>query len=176
MSSFLIPAQALEAVGVYGGMNIADFGSGSGFFTRAAARAVGPEGSVWAVDIEQGLLDRVHALGLAEGLTNIELMQGDVSAHEGSHLPSARFDLVILANILFMLEEKKGALVEARRVLRPGGRALLIDWSSSHGGLGPHPEHVVTAKQIEALCDEVGLEVLDEVPAGAYHWGLIARA
>lgn len=176
-STFLHPTKTLEAVGIYGGMKVADFGAGSGFFTRAAARLVVPDGTVWAVDTQSALLDRVMSLSLAEGLQNVEIIKGDVSIINGTHLSADSFDLVIVSNLLFMLEAESGeridCLKEAYRILKPGGRVLLVDWSASHGGLGPESAHVITLSEAEDISEEVGFRVLDEVPAGNYHWGLI---
>ena len=124
-SSFLNPAKALAAAHLHEGMSVADFGAGSGFFARAAARAVGEGGVVWAVDAHQDLLPRLKNLALAEGLHNIEVMRGDLERPGGSHLPALRFDLVIAANVLFSAENKEALAAEAARVLRKGGRALI---------------------------------------------------
>ncbi len=173
--SFLHPTQTLRAAGVTEGMCVADFGAGSGFFTRAAARLVGPIGVVWAIDVHRDLLTRVKNLGTAEGLSNIEIAWGDVALPKGSHLPAQSCDLVLITNILFMLESKREVLHEAARVLKPQGQILLIDWTSSHDGLGPHPDHIFTEAAARTVCEQEGFSVLRPVPAGAYHWGLIVR-
>ncbi len=174
-SLFLNPTKVIEAAGVHEGMQIADFAAGSGFFTRAAARKVEPQGTVWAVDIQQDLLPHIKHLALAEGLKNVEVIHGDVTDQDGSHLPPASFDMVIAANILFVVEDKRGLLSEINRVLKVNGRALLIDWSGSYGGLGPHPKHVVTSDSAQSLCKEGGFSVIQDIPAGAYHWGFMVR-
>jgi ubiquinone/menaquinone biosynthesis C-methylase UbiE len=174
-SSFLHPAETLHAVGLHEGDHVADFGAGSGFFTRAAAREVGVHGVVWAVDVNQDLLPRVKNMCQTEGLDNVEVVHGDVSTPGGSHLPDATFDLVIAANILFATENKAALLGEIARVLKVGGRALLVDWTDSHGGLGPHPDHVVTMGAVKKLCIDADLDVVGDIPAGAYHWGLCVR-
>ena len=174
-SSFLHPTQALRAAKVADGMRVADFGSGSGFFTRAAARLVGQSGLVWAVDAHQDLLSRVKNLSLQEGLHNVEVVHGNVEKKGGSHLPDENFDLVIIANLLFAAEYKEALAKEAHRVLRKGGRVLIIDWTESFGGLGPHPDHVVSADHAQTLFELNGFTRLGAVPAGAYHWGMIMK-
>src|SRR3989344_2236513 len=93
-SSFLNPALVVRAARLYEGLTVADFGAGSGFFTRAAARLVGERGIVWAVDVHQDLLPRLKNLALAEGLRNVEVVCGDVEKQKGSHLPEGNFDVV----------------------------------------------------------------------------------
>jgi ubiquinone/menaquinone biosynthesis C-methylase UbiE len=172
---FLHPASAVRAAGIHEGMLVADFGAGSGFFTRAAAREVGEGGAVWAVDQNRELLPRIKNLSLAEGLNNVEVIHGDIELVGGTNLPEGRFDLVLLSNVLFMLEHKGECAAEIRRVLKKSGRALVIDWSGSFGGLGPRSDHVVTEEAARTLFEHHGFSTGASVPAGAYHWGFVVR-
>ncbi len=174
-STFLEPAAALAAAGVSEGMRVADFATGSGFFTRAAAHAVGESGVVWAVDIHREMLSRVKNLAAAECLHNVEVVRGDIEQQGGSNLPEGQFDLVIAANVFFTLEHPEGFVAEAARVLAPGGAALVVDWKDSFGGLGPHPSHVVTREAIEQLFLGAGFVDPVDILCGAYHWGFLIR-
>ena len=172
-SSFLNPTQALRAAKLHEGQRVADFGAGSGFFTRAAARLVGEGGLVWAVDVHQELLPRLKNLSLQEGLHNVEVVHGDVEKAKGSRLPADNFDLCVISNLLFGAEHKEQIAKEAHRVLRKTGRALVIDWAGSFGGLGPEEKAVVTADHARTLFELNGFTYVDAVPAGAYHWGML---
>lgn len=174
-SSFLNPSAAIKMAGMHEGMHVADFGAGSGFFTRAAARAVGESGVVWAVDSNSELLPRIKNIAQAEGLRNVEVVRGDIEVVGGSGLPDASVDFCILTNVLFTLEHRGECVAEMRRVLKKSGRALVIDWSASHGGLGPHESHVLTAPAAQTLLESHGMGVIGQVPAGAYHWGFVVR-
>jgi ubiquinone/menaquinone biosynthesis C-methylase UbiE len=156
-------------------MQVADLGSGAGFFARAAARAVGEGGVVWAVDLNRELLSRIKNFAAAEGLYNVQVVHGDAEIVGGSNLPAESFDFVIAANLLFTVENKGEAIGEIRRLLKKTGRALVIDWQDSFGGLGPRPDHVVSAAQGKKLLEQHGMSVLGRVPAGAYHWGFVVR-
>lgn len=174
-SSFLNPVKAIRAAGIQDGMHVADFGAGSGFFTRAAAREVGPRGVVWAVDTHKDILTRIKNLAVAEGLHNVEILRATLEAKGGTALPAAKFDVVIAANILFSSENKEAVVAEMARVLHRGGRALVIDWSDSHGGLGPHPDHVCTFEDAQKLFTAAGFQYESDIPAGEFHWGCILR-
>jgi len=174
-SSFLHPTRSLELAGITEGMRVVDFGSGSGFFTRAAARLVGPEGEVWAVDLHPELLVRTKNLALAEGLQNVEVMRGDIEKPRGSNLPDLYADFGIVSNVLFSVDHKMGFMREVERVLAPGGHALVIDWRASFGGLGPHPSHVITIGAVRDVCESAGLQYVRDSEAGEYHWGFIVR-
>lgn len=156
-------------------MYVADLGTGSGFFARAAARVVGPQGVVWAVDAQQEMLPRLKNVAEGEGLANIEVLQGDAEVVGGTHLPEGAFDMAIAANILFSVEHKHEFVAEVRRILKKGGVALVVDWSDSHGGLGPHPGHVVTEVQAHKLFEDQNFSIVKKLHTGAYHWGFTAR-
>ena len=176
-SSFLNPGKILATSGLHEGMHVADFAAASGFFVRAAARLVGPQGSVWAVDLDREHLPRIKNLATAEGSHHVEVVQGNIAQVKGSHLPDEAMDFIILANTLFTHEPKEYAAVlkEVERVLKTGGLALIVDWTDSHGGLGPHPDHVITEATCKGLLAKAGLTVVHTTPAGSYHWGLIVR-
>ncbi len=173
-SSFLNPAKALALANLHEGQSVADFGAGSGFFTRAAARLV-ESGTVWAVDDNGELLSRIKSLAITEGLRNVEILRGNIESPKGCGLPADHFDVVIAANILFSAQHKKQVVAEIKRVLTSTGRAIVIDWSDSHGGLGPLPEHVITEDTARALFEDAGFVYQGAVPAGEYHWGFIVR-
>jgi len=174
-SSFLNPQQTLGSAHISQGSRVADLAAGSGFFARAAARAVGHEGQVWAIDPNPDMLVRLKNLAVGEGLHNIEVARGTVEKLNGTKLPDATMDVAILANALFGVENKEAAAAEAYRVLRRAGRLVLVDWTDSHGGLGPHPGHVVTQAQAKEIFEAAGFAQPEDIPAGAYHWGLILR-
>lgn len=179
-SLFLNPAEALRAAGVGEGMHVADFGASSGFFTRAAARLIAglhsdDLGGVWALDSNPDLLARIKSLAAAEGLHNVEILRANVESPQGSHLPAGQFDFAIVANLLFSVENKDALAREVARVLHPGGRALIIDWRDSFGGMGPHPDHVVSADAARTLMERNGFSPGHDIPAGEYHWGFVVR-
>ncbi len=174
-STFLNPGAVIAAAQVGEGMRVADFGTGSGFFARAAARAVGEGGVVWAVDAHRDMLPRLANLALGEGLHNVHVVWGTVEKEGGSNLPPEHFDIVIIANLLFAAEHKKALAQEAARVLRPGGQVLVVDWKDSFGGLGPHLGHVVTVGAGRDLFEGAGFAYVRDIPAGEYHWGFLAR-
>lgn len=175
MTSFLNPSAAIAAAHISPGSHIADLAAGSGFFARAAARATGPDGLVWAVDAHGDMLARLKNLAQGEGLHNVEVVRGSFERHKGTHLQDASLDMAILANALFSAVDREVAAAEACRVLRKAGRLLLIDWTGSHGGLGPHEGHIITAAQARRVFEPAGFAWEEDIPAGAYHWGLILR-
>jgi len=101
------------------GQVILDVASGTGHAAVAAARAVGPQGRVVAVDASPEMYERAKQKVVRLGLTNVEVRQGDGAALA---LPVASFDAVICASAIYTFPDIPAALLEWRRVLKPGGR------------------------------------------------------
>lgn len=155
---------------------VADFGAGSGFYSLASAHAIAAgNGKVYAIDVQKDLLERIKTLASNQGISNIEVVWGDVEAQKGSKLRDGLVDMVIVANLLFQVPEKQAVIAEAKRVLKPRGRLLVVDWSESFGGTGPAQADVVTASTVKTLGATVGLSFEKEVSAGEHHYGLLFR-
>lgn len=157
-------------------MTVADFGSGSGHYVLETARRIGNTGTVYAVDIQKNLLEKIKTEAGKNNLTNVEIVWADLEGPEGSRLASGAVDFLVISNILFQLRDKIGLAREASRVLKSGGRAAVIDWSESGtGGLGPAPSAVVAQKEAERIFTQEGFTEEREFPAGSNHYGLIFR-
>lgn len=163
----------LEKLNLAPGDMIADFGAGSGIYTIEASRQVGNKGKIYAVEIQQELLEKIKSSANKESLVNIEYFWGDLEELGGSKLGDSSMDGVILANILFQAEKKDILLKEAYRVLKPRGRLLVVDWSGSFSNLGPPEEHVVKEEEASRLATQAGFHQEGGFRAGDYHYGLI---
>lgn len=152
-----------------------DLGAGSGFYSLAAARIVGHEGRVFAVDVQKDLLDRLYQSAQGEGLHHLEVIWGDIEHYGGSKLREGSADVVLVCNTLFQVEDKKKTLEEAMRLLRPGGRLVAVDWTGSHFGMGPEESLIITQEEAQSLLSEVGFKEDSAFDAGPHHWGLIVR-
>jgi SAM-dependent methyltransferase len=118
--------RVLEALALASGERVLDVGAGPGFLAAAAAEAVGPTGHVCGVDISEPLLAYARE---RTTLPWLEFRNGDATA-----LPfaDATFDVAVSMQVLEYVPEVDAALAEIARVLRPGGRALVVDtdWDS----------------------------------------------
>lgn len=171
---FADPYSNIRQFGLEEGMHVADFGSGSGHYTNAAAEIVGDEGKVYAIDIQQELLKKVKNLSRDEDRKIIEVIWGDITRPQGTKLADSLVDAVIVSNVLFQLSDVEGALAEAHRVLKSKGRLLLIEWSESFGGIGPHPENIISKERARALFEAGGFVFDREITEpGAHHYGLV---
>ncbi len=172
---FSDPQHNIEQLGLSDGAVVADLGSGSGFYSLAAAQAVAPTGRVYSVDAQKDLLERLKKEAQRLHIRNIDVLSGDLEKLGGSRLRESSCDVAIASNIIFMVEDKKSFLLEAKRILKPSGRLLLVDWSASFSGMGPHPGHVVYKEEAMKLALAVGFAFDREIHAGTHHYGIIFR-
>ena len=160
------------------GMKVADLGAGTGHYARAAAAVVGREGRVYAVDVQEDVLKHAALNMPRHGEGVVEYVWGNVEQEGGTKLREHALDAAILANCLFQIasEHQAGLVAEIQRILKSGGKLLVVDWAGSYGGVGPAPEHVVTEHAAESLFIGAGFHKEEAFRAGPHHYGLIFSA
>lgn len=173
--SFANPQQNIKHLGLSAGMSVADLGAGTGYYSLEAAKLVGQEGEIFAIDIQKDLLDRLSNEIQERGLKNIHVVWGDAENVGGTNIRQDGVDRVIASNVLFQTESKSGFIHEVKRILKPDGKLMLIDWSESFAGLGPAPQQVVDEKTARELFENNGFELEKTFEAGAHHYGLVFR-
>lgn len=172
---FLHPEGIVERFGLRPGMAVADFGCGAGYFTIPAARAVGANGKVWAIDIQKNALELMKSRANLEQLLHVEPVWADLELPQGSHLPNGAVDFVVIANILFQVDKKREVLHEAWRVLRTGGGAAILEWDETPFPAGPPLVLRVPRKTALAFAREAGFRTEEEFNAGDHHYGLLLK-
>ena len=166
------PEKIAAGFGLKEGMTVADFGSGSGYFTILLGKSVGVEGKVFALDIQESALDNVRVKAKAVGLENIETIRSNLEVPGSSGLADKSQDMVLLANILFQSEQKADIIKEATRVLKSGGSLVVIDWKRTAGGFGP-PDNLRTDDiAMRSLILGEGLVFENDIDAGQFHYGM----
>ncbi len=173
MGGFLQPERIVSRLDIRPGMVVADFGAGGGYFSIPAARKVGENGKVYAIDIQPHAVDLIRSKANLAHLLNIETIWADLERPEGSHLPSNGVDFVILANILFQAEAKGEIFKEARRVLHTGGRLAVLEWDETPFPAGPAMTLRTPKAGVKRMAEEAGFELEKEFDAGSHHFGLL---
>jgi ubiquinone/menaquinone biosynthesis C-methylase UbiE len=158
------PGPIIERSGFRPGMRVLEVGCGSGSYTTFVARAVGPEGEVFALDIQPEMLAQIQAkLEKPENrdITNIRLVE-----HSAYNLPfeDDHFDLVYMITVLQEIPDRRQALSEIHRVLKPEGRLAVTEFL-------PDPDYVPAASTIRQ-CASAGF-ALDALLGNA--WTYTAR-
>jgi ubiquinone/menaquinone biosynthesis C-methylase UbiE len=171
---FSDPIKNLAELDVQDGMKVADIGAGSGFYSIETAKKVGARGLVYAVDIQQDLLERLKKSAALVGLHNIEIIWGNAEKIGGTKLRENIADRVIVSNVLFQIESKDrdNFVLELKRIVKPGGKLLLVDWQSGSPLTPPNAVSVMTA---EALFQKAGWTLEKNFDAGDHHYGIILK-
>lgn len=170
---FLDPGKIMSEFDIQEGMSIADFGCGTGYFTILLGQKVGKDGKVYALDVQEPPLDSVRAKAKAAGLENIETVRANLEVLGGSRLPDNSQDMVLLANILFQSTKKAEIISESARVMKAGGRLIVIDWKRSAGGFGPPDELRTEQADMRALAPENIFSFQKDIDAGSFHYGMM---
>jgi len=119
--------RVIEALNVKAGEAVADLGAGSGLFTRPLARQVAPGGIVYAIDINQALLDHIEETARELKLDNIRT----VLAGESDPRIPAPVDLVLIVDTLHHIQNRGNYLKILPRYLKPSGRVAVIDFAKN---------------------------------------------
>ena len=103
---------------------VADIGSGSGAFSIPMAKAIAPNGILYAVDIDQAMLDHVAARAKEAGVTNLRTVLGE---YDDPKLPLKNVDVAFFHRVLHMIEHRQAYLNATAKYLKPDGRVVVID-------------------------------------------------
>jgi len=172
MNSFLDPAKVLKQFKLKENMKVADFGCGSGGWTIPLAKILKKE-KIYAFDIQEEMLSGLRNRAKLENIQSIETRRCDLEQPKSTGLKDNFLDFVLIPNLLFQIENKKAIMKEAERILKKGGRVLVLDWSPG-AYLGPK-ESRVSEEEVKKLADELDLKLEKEFKAGSYHFGLIFK-
>lgn len=173
---FADPKTNVLQMGLHEGMKVGDFGAGSGHYALAAAVIVGSKGRVYAVDVQEDMLVRLADDAARAGLRNVETVWGDFERAGGTKLKDQALDAVILSNTLFQLSRADDAIKEIKRVLRPGGKLLVVDWAGAYGGMGPSQDSVVPEHKAEELFIGGGFHKAKSFRGGPHHYSILFTA
>lgn len=154
---------------------VADFGAGSGHYMKPLAHAVGTAGKVYLCEIQKELVDALGVTAREQRLSNVFPLWCDIEALGGIKLSDGVLNAGLLSNVLFQFTNKESALREIARVMKKGGKLIVIDWTDSFGGLGPQSGAVVTEADARKMLELAGFSYERTFPAGDHHYGIVYR-
>jgi predicted methyltransferase len=148
------PDRVMDELGIAEASRVADVGAGSGWFTARLAHRVGPNGRVFAEDIQEPMIDAIRRRVEREDLTNVELILG---ASADPHLP-ADLRAVLVVNAYAEFDQPVQMLARIAAALSPTGRLGIVDFKTDgDGGPGPPLAHRVTEDAIIRDAGAAGL-------------------
>jgi SAM-dependent methyltransferase len=168
---FLDPAKVLQEFGVFGTQDVADFGAGAGHFSLEAAKRL-DGGRLFAIDIEKEMLARLVSEARQRNHNHVHTVWGDLARIGGVPVADKSFDKIIAVSVLFDVDDKDAFVQETKRLVRPGGKVLLIDWKEGTT-FGPHHHTRVSEMDALTMFKKHGFEKEKDVNAGDYHYGMI---
>ncbi len=131
LSSTLINIQlVLQAGAVKIGDSIADFGTGrEGKVALPAAKVVGPNGTVYAVDVVKSILPTIQTKARMHGLNNVNVIWSDLEMYGATKtIRDNSLSAGFAVTVLFQSKQREALLKECHRMVRPGGRLVVVDW------------------------------------------------
>jgi SAM-dependent methyltransferase len=154
------PEVIMDALKIAEGARVADIGAGGGFFTVRLAGRVGPNGQVYAQDIQQPMLEAIKRRVSREGLRNVETR---LSTETDLNLPAAFLDAVLIVDTYQEIDERDRVtfLRDLALTLKPNGRIGIVNYKPGRGGPGPEPQRRIAAGVAEAEARRAGLQVID---------------
>lgn len=141
------PSQVLKALNLSKGDAVADIGAGAGYFSVIFAEAVGENGIVYAVDIDEELLDYLKKRVEDAGLKNIKPVKSEPN---NPLLTPTSVDLVFICNTWHHIEKRDKYLQLLHKSLKPNGRLVMVDYAAKETPFGPPlSERIPRAELIE---------------------------
>lgn len=161
--------QLWEMVGLDRGERVVDVGAGTGYFAFAAGRVVGRHGRVWAVDVSPELIDLIGERRVRWRLPQVHPV---LSRVERIPLATGSADAVLMANLLH--GAPPSTLSESARLVRDGGRFVVVDWDKEGTGHGPPLRRRLSPAEASGRLATVGLTTVAHGRLGSDHYVLVA--
>ena len=168
MDSFLNPEQILNQLDIESDFTAADLGCGSGAWVIPLALKL-KDGAVFAVDILEQPIDALKAKANSLSLTNIRAILTDVE--KDLKIQKESCDIALMTNLLFEAKNKDAAVEQAKEILKPKARLLIVDWKKKNPVV-PEQE-AIAPEEIKKITEKAGLKLVKELDAGAYHYALV---
>ena len=158
------PSEAVEALDIGPGQVVADVGAGSGYYTVRLAEAVGPDGRVFATDIQPQMRALLRDRSARARLDNVELVLGTA---DDPRLPADTLDLVLMVDVYHELARPQSMLQKLRRALKPVGRLVLVEYRKESRWVPIREEHKMSVAEARMELEAEGYRfdrVIDVLP------------
>ncbi len=151
---------------------MADLGSGNGYMTLPAARLIGANGIIYAVDVVKEKLQSIKGQAQLFGLPNVVTVWADLEVPGATKIPDQHIDVTLVFNTLFQMKDITAVLKEAVRITKKGGKVAVTEWANKKYGFGPNKEHLVSDEKVKEIAKKIGLTLKKEHEADDFHYML----
>jgi ubiquinone/menaquinone biosynthesis C-methylase UbiE len=174
IGKFLDPASIIAQLDVNAGNTVVDFGCGPGYFSIPFAKIVGEDGFVHALDILPQAIETVASKAKHAGLVNIVAVRANLEKEKGTKLDDGIADWVVLKDILFQNQKKDVIITEVYRVLKVGGKVIVIEWNQKESPVGPEMDIRIPKADLEKMFNDQKFIIEKDIEAGHFHYGFVA--
>ena len=166
------PDLIMDAMGIAEGAVVADIGAGSGWFTIRLARRVGPQGIVFAEDVQQEMIIAISRRVSREGFNNVKPVLGTFNDPK---LRAQSLDAALMVDSFHEVDavNRETMLANLGKALKPQGRLGIVDFRLDGTGPGPAPEERVSSDVVIEAAQKAGLKLLRQEPFLEYQYFLI---
>jgi len=163
------PTRIMDALGIGDGSYVVDLGAGSGWFTIRLASRVGPNGKVFAEDVQRPMIQAINIRVESLGIKNVHTILGTAS---DPRLP-APVDAVLVVDAYHEMEQPVALLRNVALSLKPSGRIGIVNFTKEGGGPGPAMDERVDPERVIADAEAAGLRLRSRETFLKYQYLLI---
>ena len=163
------PVRIMDTLGIGDESVVADLGAGSGWFTIRLASRVGPNGKVFAEDIQRRMIQAIKVRLDSLGIKNVQTVLGTAS-DPGIPVP---VDAVLIVDAYHEMEQKVALLRNVAKSLKPAGRLGIVNFTKEGGGPGPPMDERVDAERVIADAQAAGLRLRSRETFLKYQYMLV---
>lgn len=158
------PDLLLQALALRPGMQVADIGAGTGYYSWRMAERVAPSGRVLAVDVQPQMLALLADAMQKRGVSNVE---GVLGSDVDPGLAAATVDLVLMVDVYHEFDHPREMLAALVRATKPGGRIVFVEYRGEDPAVPIKPHHKMTVAQVRREAAAAGLvweETIETLP------------
>ena len=156
------PSKAIDLLELKPGMVVADIGAGSGYYSSRIAKRVGPNGHVYATDIQPGMIEILENRIKSEGLGNMTTILGGA---DDPKLPAGAIDLAIMVDVYHELQQPQVFLQRLKAAFKPNGRLVLLEFRKEDPKIPILEVHKMSVAEVKQEMEAEGYEI-DKVVEG----------
>ena len=161
------PDLIVQALGLRPGMTVADLGAGTGYMSKRLSEAVGPDGTVLAIEPEPKLLVYLRERAEREKTANVIPILGSA---DDPRLPRSTADAVLVLDTFHHIDDRIRYFRDLRSSLKPGARVVIVDWHKRALPVGPPMDHKIAREQVVEEMVAAGYRLVDSPEPLPYHY------
>lgn len=155
---------------------VAELGCGHfGHFVFPVAKLIGKNGTLYAVDVLPNVLDEIKRRAHVENLPQIKPVWSNLEIFKGTKIESSSVDAALIINVLSQSEKKVDIIREAVRMLKNGGKLLIVDWKNDALLFGPKPEYRLKTEALKQAAPKLSLTIIEEFEVGENYHAFILK-